>query len=143
MRFAWIGRFFFWLAVLGVLVVILALATQFGLEAVGVSQTDAIIVSSALAVAIALAAADVFTPIGRRTIRERFEADPTAMLPDFVIAGLVGGGSAGLARLVGSFGVPLVGGRTVAVLLGVAIGYVAFVAQNRDLYRPGRTAGEE
>lgn len=143
MRFSWIGRFFFWLAVLGVLALVLALGSQFGLEAIGASRTDAIIVSSALAVAIALAAADVFTPIGRRTIRDRFEADPMAMLPDFVIAGVVGGGSAGLARLAGGLGVPFVGGRAVAVLLGVSLGYVAFIARNRDLYRPDRTADAE
>lgn len=140
MRYEWIGRFFFWLAVLGVLALALALGTQFGLEAAGASRTDAIIVSSALAVAIALSAADVFTPIGRREVREHFEADPAAMLPDFAIAGVVGAIVAGLARLLGGIGMPFVGQRAIAVILGVTVGYLAFVAQNRELYR--QRAGE-
>ena len=136
MQFAWIGRFLFWLLALGMLALGLALGTQLGLEAVGVPRVDAITVSTAAAVAVALAAADVFTPIGQRQVKERFEEDPVSMLPDFLVAGLVGGATAGAARLLGGVGAPVLGTQTVATLLGVGVGYVAFLALNREMYRP-------
>lgn len=138
MQFDWIGRFFLWLTVLGLLALGLALGSQLGLELLGVARNDAVIVSTAAAVAVALAAADVFTPIGQRRVQERFKDEPVSMLPHFLVAGLVGGATAGAARLLGSVGVPVVGSQTASVLLGVALGYVAFLALNRDIYRPER-----
>ena len=142
MRYDWIGRFFFWLFVLGAVAIVIAIGAQLGLEAAGATQADAVIVSTAAAVAIALSAADVFTPIGSNLVRQDFEADPKPLVLDFAAAGVVGAVAAGLSRALGAWGVPYLGGQTVATFLGVALGYVAFIALNRRQYgRPRPETG--
>jgi hypothetical protein len=140
MRYAWIGRFFFWLVLLGVVAIVVAIAAQLGLQALGASQADAVIMSTAAAVAIALAAADVFTPIGSNLASGDGEEEPRALLPDFAAAGVAGAATAGLARALGAAGLSFFGGQTVATLLGVTVGYLTFVASSR---RHARREGSE
>ncbi|MFB6266379.1 MAG: hypothetical protein ABEI31_01865 [Halodesulfurarchaeum sp.] len=140
MRYGWIGRFFFWLALLGVLALGLAIIAQLGLEALGFSRADAVVVSLAAAVSVAISAADVFTPIGSNLTTGDFDERTGWLVGTLAAAGVVGGLACLAARVLGRAGVPVIGGQTVPTFLGVALGYVAFVFLNREQYRGGMEA---
>ncbi|MFB6095246.1 MAG: hypothetical protein ABEJ71_02190 [Halodesulfurarchaeum sp.] len=140
MRYGWIGRFFFWLALLVVLALGLAIVAQLGLETLGFSRADAVVVSLAAGVSVAIAAADVFTPIGSNLTTGDFDERTPWLLGTLAVGGVVGGLTCLAARILGRAGVPMIGGQTVPTFLGVALGYVSFVFLNREQYLGGSEA---
>jgi len=107
-----------------------------GLDAVGLGQQAAYTVGAGAAVAVTLALADTYTPIGSGPQQE-LSAQPTQKLAiDFLLTGLV---AAAVAAVIALAGFAAVAGGLVAIGVSVAIGYGTFVTRNVAAFRLGNS----
>lgn len=120
------------LVAVGLLAGALGMVLILALDATGLPQQAAYAIGAGAAVAVTLAIADTYTPIGSGP-SDRLSGQPREKLAvDFLLTGLVAGAvGAGLALL----GVANVAGGLLVIGISVAIGYGTFVARNVDEYR--------
>lgn len=102
------------------------------LDTAGLGQQAAYVVGAGTAVAVTLAIADTYTPIGSGPT-EHLSAQPRQKLAlDFVLTALV---TAAIGAVLALAGFANVAGGLVVIGVSVAIGYGTFVARNVDAYR--------
>lgn len=108
------------------------------LDAVGLAQQSAYAIGAGAAVAVTLAVADTYTPIGSGPSEQLSTQPREKLAADFLLTALVAGAvGAGLSLL----GFAAIAGGLLVIGISVAIGYGTFVARNVDEYRP-RDAGK-
>lgn len=129
------------LVVIGLFAGALGMLLIFLLDAAGLGQQAAYVVGASAAVAVTLAIADTYTPIGSGPT-ERLSAQPLEKLAvDLLLTTLV---AVAVAAGLSLAGVAPIAGGILAIGISVAIGYGTFVARNVDAYRardrgkPGR-----
>lgn len=102
------------------------------LDTAGLGQQAAYAVGAGTAVAVTLAIADTYTPIGSGPT-EHLSAQPQQKLAlDFVLTSLV---AAAIAAGLALAGFADTAGGLIVIGISVAIGYGTFVARNVDAYR--------
>jgi len=124
-----------YLVAVGALAGTLAIGLTAGLRAVG--EADGVVspVAISAAVAVALAVADVYTPIGRGpqsdAIRDR---PPSEVVPDVALAGTIAAAVAALLAFVGLAVWSPLGNEILVLIVGIGAGYAAFMLRNREYY---------
>lgn len=125
------------LVAVGVFAGIVGTVLRYLLTAAGVSTGRASPIAIAVAVALTLAVADVYTPIGRgprsNAIREKQRA---ALASDFLLAAALAAVVASGLTLLGAAAWPPLGDGVVVMIAGVAAGYGGFMWRNRRFYLP-------
>lgn len=102
------------------------------LDTAGLGQQAAYVVGAGMAVAVTLAIADTYTPIGSGPT-EHLSAQPTQKLAlDFGLTSLV---AAALGAVLALAGFADIAGGILVIGISVAIGYGTFIARNVDAYR--------
>lgn len=103
-----------------------------GLDAAGLGQQAAYVVGAGMAVAVTLAIADTYTPIGSGPT-EHLSVQATRKLAlDFAVTALV---AAAVGAALALAGFADVAGGILVIGISVAIGYGTFIARNVDAYR--------
>ena len=139
-----LGRAAVALVVLAAIAAVLYSVLLTALVAVGAPRSAASPAALGAVVSAALAAADVYTPLGnnRRTAQLR-EKPADALGLDFAVTSAVGfavGGGAGLLLLTPDAAEVL---RTTVVAAAVLVGYGTFVVRNLGVYSPRAVADED
>lgn len=130
------------LLVVALLAALLSLGLRTLLEAAGIPAARAGPVGITTAIALALAVADVWTPIGRGPSHgDISEKEAGALAADLLVTGILTlAASVALVLLGEAVWAPL--GSLVAVfVVGVGVGYGAFMLRNREYYFEERPAG--
>lgn len=125
------------LVAVGLLAGALGMALILALDAVGLRQESAYTVGAGVAVAVTLAVADTYTPIGSGPSDQLAGQAREKLLVDFALAAAV---AAAVGAVLSLAGVGDVAGGLLAIGISVAIGYGTFVARNVTAYRPSRGA---
>lgn len=111
------------------------------LDTTGFEEQTAYVVGAGVAVAVTLAIADTYTPIGSGPTEHLSAQSPQKLALDFVLTGFV---AAVIAAGLSLAGFADVAGGLLGIGISVAIGYGTFVTRNVDSYRlrnrgkPGR-----
>lgn len=129
------------LVAVGLLAGVLGMALILALATAGVGEQAAYTVGAGAAVAVTLAIADTFTPIGSGPSDELAAQSTGKLAVDVLLTGLVAAAS---GAVLGLAGLASVGGGLLVIGISVAVGYGTFVARNVPAYRlrnsgkPGR-----
>lgn len=125
------------LVAVGLLAGALGMVLILGLDAVGLAQQSAYAIGAGMAVAVTLAIADTYTPIGSGPT-DRLSRQPRQKLAvDFVLTGLV---AAAVSAILALAGADSIAGGLLVIGISVAIGYGTFITRNLDSYRPQQPA---
>jgi predicted Kef-type K+ transport protein len=125
------------LVAVGLLAGALGIVLILVLGGLGLGQEAAYSIGAGMAVAVTLAIADTFTPIGSGP-RDRLADQARGKLAlDF---GLTTAVAAAVGALLSLAGLASVASGLLVIGISVAIGYGTFVARNVEAYRPTRTS---
>ena len=102
------------------------------LDAAGLGQQAAYVVGAGMAVAVTLAIADTYTPIGSGPTEHLSAQSGPKLAFDFVLTSLVAAAIGAALALAGFAGAA---GGLIVIGISVAIGYGTFIARNVDAYR--------
>ena len=102
------------------------------LDTAGLGQQAAYVVGAGAAVAVTLAIADTYTPIGSGPTQHLSAQRQQKLALDFVLTGLV---AAAIGAGLSLAGFAAIAGGLLVIGISVAIGYGTFVARNIDAYR--------